>query len=39
MVFCVEHVEAVLVNNRKRPDACYLGTRELLARIVVRLVG
>ena len=37
-VFWVEHVDAVLENNnRKRPDACYLGTRELLPRIRARL--
>ena len=32
-VFCVEHVEAVLQNNRKRLDTCYLGTPFLLSSI------
>ena len=37
-VFCVEHVAVVLEDNRKRPDARYLGTRELLASIGARLI-
>ena len=36
---CVEHVEAVLKNNRKRPGACRIRTQELSAGKWARLMA